>query len=171
MRVFLVGFMGVGKTTVGRVLAQQLGVPFFDLDEEVEATVGRSIPEIFEEHGETWFRERESAELRSVLRHPAAVVATGGGLPTLDRNRKLLKTAGATVWLDLPFDVLCQRIAAADQPPRPLFRDPESARQLFLSRVPAYARADHRLTVSGEDSPAELAERIAQWLGDGPCAS
>ncbi len=171
MRVFLVGFMGVGKTTVGRLLAKHLGVPFVDLDDQVEAAVGSSIPEIFEDRGEPWFREQEHAALRSVLEYPDAVVATGGGLPTLEQNQGLLQAAGTTVWLDVPFDVLCERIVAADQPSRPLFQDPESARQLFLARLPAYSRADHRVTISSEDSPREVAERIASSLGDYPCAS
>lgn len=171
MRVFLVGFMGVGKTTVGRLLAQRLDLPFFDLDDEVEAAAGRTIPEIFAAEGEAGFREREHAALLGVLRRPDSVVATGGGLPTQKRSLELLETAGSTIWLDAPFDTLRARLSSAETAARPLLRDPEKARQLFQSRRSAYRRADHRVPISPEDTPAAVAAHIAEWLGGRPCAT
>ncbi|MCB1036880.1 MAG: shikimate kinase [Acidobacteria bacterium] len=171
MRVFLVGFMGVGKTTVGRFLAQRLELPFVDLDEEVEATAGRSVAQIFTQEGEAGFRELELAALESVLRRPPAVVATGGGLPAQPKGAELLRSAGTTVWLDAPFELIEQRVCGGDQPPRPLFQDPEGAAELYRRRLPAYRIADHHIAVAEGDAPVALARRIADRLGDRSCAS
>lgn len=170
MRVFLVGFMGAGKTTVGRLLAEQLRLPFFDIDEEVEAAAGCSIAEIFEARGEAGFREDEQEALKAVLEHPAGVISTGGGLPCQDENWNLLETRGTTVWLDAPFSVLCRRVAS-DPQSRPLFEDRERARALYLSRKPAYSRAELRVGISAKDSPLAVATYVARKLGDRPCAS
>ena len=129
-RFYLVGFMGAGKSTVGRALAARLGVPFVDLDEAFESLSGMTIRRAFEEHGEAWFREREAELLRGTEALPAAVVALGGGTFTFPENRSVVRRSGLSVWLDVPFEVVAARLGAkaADHP---LFRSLEEARALY----------------------------------------
>ena len=162
----LAGFMGSGKTTVGRLLAAQLGRRFVDLDERVEQAAGVTIREIFERSGEQRFRELEREILVRVLGEiagggGAAVVALGGGTWTFaqTQNRLLLQNAGATmVWLDCPLEELVGRCATMTN--RPLFRDEASVRDLYHQRLPSYRTADFRVDGSGE--PREVVARILE---------
>ena len=142
--VFLVGFMGSGKTSVGRDVAERLGCAFIDLDERIERAAGCSIAEIFERQGEAAFRDLEQQELRRVLeegRGARAVVALGGGAFAQPRNAEAIDEAGAlTVWLDAPADVLLARCGPV-RDDRPLARDPERFASLHRGRLPFYARA------------------------------
>jgi len=153
--IFLVGFMGCGKTTIGRRLAQRLGYGFVDLDQLLVEREGRSIPEIFAESGELYFRDCESAVLAEQSDREATVFATGGGIVGRDANRQLMKNLGAVIYLRLTWATLERRLLKSSG--RPL-ADPQSGmepvRQLWQSRLPWYEEADlivdaDRLSVNG----------------------
>ncbi len=167
--VVITGFMGAGKTTVGRALANLLGETFVDLDDVVRELEGRGPRELIDEEGEEFFREAETRALRLVLERGAArVVATGGGAWTLARNRSLVAAHGClSVWLDAPFDLCLRRIdgeGARDS--RPFARDAERARLLHEERLAAYCQADLRLSVAPDAGAEELAAEIAAALAD-----
>lgn len=166
--VVITGFMGAGKTTVGRALAHLLGETFIDLDDAVREFEGRGPRELIDEEGEDYFREAETRALRRVLeRGEARVVATGGGAWTLARNRALTASHGClSVWLDAPFDLCLRRIdteGARDS--RPNARDTERAGRLYEERLAAYRLADLRVPVTPQSSVEELAAEIAAARG------
>jgi shikimate kinase len=165
MRVFLTGFMGAGKTVVGEVLAERLGVPFVDLDREIEARSGVGIRQIFETQGEGAFRQIERDTLRVVLALPDAVVATGGGTFTFEANARLIGENGMSVFLNPPFSTIVARIGALGKSDRPLFRDETQALTLYRERLPAYRRADLTVDVGAGEGPQEVAARIALLIG------
>jgi shikimate kinase len=159
MKVYLVGFMGAGKTTVGRELAVRLGCPFFDLDDLIEAAEKMSIKEMFGQHGEPYFRKRERDILRSTRHLEAAVIATGGGTFTFDENIQFIQSEGLSVYIGAPYSLLRARIGdkAAE---RPLFRNDLAAHELYASRVRYYRMADLTIEIREEETPAEIVERI-----------
>jgi shikimate kinase len=160
--VFVVGFMGAGKSTVGRALAAKLGWRFVDLDDEIEAVEGAKISDIFAERGETEFRRVETEALRRLLsRADGAVIALGGGAFTIEGNRELLRDQ-ATIWLDCPFEVVQRRVAQFTH--RPLARDPERFAALYESRREHYAKATHRIPIESDD-PEATAATILEVLG------
>jgi shikimate kinase len=108
--IYLVGFMGSGKSTVGRRLAEALGWTFVDLDDDIEAATGRTIADIFSNDGEQAFRDAEHAALQARVSGSNAVVALGGGAFTFVRNRDVMKGAGTSVWLDCPFELALRRV-------------------------------------------------------------
>jgi len=171
----LTGFMGSGKTTVGKLLAAQLAWRFVDLDGEIERHAGLPIAEIFTRSGEPVFRDIEHECLVRVLSSAASqqtsfVLALGGGTFVQPRNVVLLRDAGAVVlWLDTPVEELLSRCVL--MPDRPLFRDEASFRKLYDERLPFYRQADYR--VPGAADPREAVERIRALGildGDGPLA-
>lgn len=165
MRVFLTGFMGSGKTTVGRLLSHRLELPFIDLDQEIERRAGMTVKEIFQQGGEPLFRRLEQDALAaSVAVERESVIATGGGTLTVDRNRRLLAESGVSVWLDPPFSVITERIGGLGRDDRPLFRDESQALALYRSRLPIYRRADLRLGIEPGEAPEEVAARLALLL-------
>jgi shikimate kinase len=151
--VYLVGFMGSGKTTVGRHLARRLGWNFFDLDDEIESAEKTAITELFAARGEAEFRRLETEMLRHhvawIERGRPAVVALGGGAFAQCENRDLLSDRGLSVWLDCPFETVSRRVAAASH--RPLARDPARFAALYHARLDAYRLADVRVTVESDD--------------------
>lgn len=159
--VFLVGFMGAGKTTVGRALAEYLEYDFFDLDELIEARAAKSVQAIFAELGEAEFRRLEHDAIRSCANLSRAVIALGGGAYVSEENRTLLRTIGRTVWLDCPLEVCLRRISG-DQS-RPLLGDQNEMRELLGERRAAYARANY-IVHTGELSPEELVIEITTLL-------
>lgn len=167
MHVFLTGFMGCGKTTVGRLLAGRLERAFRDLDTEIEARAGCTVREIFERGGEPLFRRLEHEALAQAAGGPPAVIATGGGTVTLERNVELLASSGVTLWLDPPFAVIAERIATAGKADRPLFASETQALALYRRRLPAYRRADLRLAVDRGERPEEVAARAELLLAAG----
>lgn len=158
----LIGFMGAGKSTIGRLLALQLACPFVDLDVEIARTHG-SIPELFSSRGESGFRAIEYHHLDLILsrlKRPT-VLALGGGAFLQPANRELLARKSATViFLDAPYEVVRARIADSGHQ-RPLARDPERLRNLFELRRPTYLLAHHTLDASGND-PAQLLTSLVQ---------
>jgi shikimate kinase len=151
--LYLVGFMGSGKTTVGRHLAHRLGWSFFDLDHEIEAAEKATIAELFDTRGEPEFRRIESEMLRqhvsSVERGRPAVLALGGGVFVDAANRELILQNGIAIWLDCPFDRVQRRVA--DEAVRPLARDPQRFAALYESRREIYALADVRIAIENDN--------------------
>jgi len=159
--VFLVGFMGAGKTTVGRALARLLGWEFVDLDDRIVEASGRSIPEIFAGRGEAHFRELEAEILADLRGRTRIVVACGGGTYAHDRSRALIDAIGRAVWLHAP---LAQALARCENgPARPMLRDAAHAEALYAARLPAYRAAPLRVDIEGLGQE-EVAERIADLL-------
>ncbi len=159
--IFLVGFMGSGKTTVGQLLAERLGWQFVDVDDDIEAREHTLIAEIFAARGEEEFRRIETEAIRERVRAVSAgvpmVIALGGGAYTRQENCALLRGHGITVWLDCALEIVRERIAGTEH--RPLARDPERFAQLHRERAGAYARADYRVDVSACD-PGAVVEQI-----------
>jgi shikimate kinase len=168
--VFLVGFMGAGKTSVGEVLGKKLGWRFEDLDELIERREKRSIEAIFRESGETAFRAAEHAALRQVLLDVASrseVVALGGGAFVHSANARLLEESGfPSVFLDAPVEELFHRCQAQELA-RPLKGGQDEFRSLYESRRPAYLEALLRIDTQGKNLE-EIATEIATNLGLGP---
>ncbi len=160
-RLFLVGFMGSGKTTVGRLLAEKLGYAFLDLDELIQQQAGLSIPEIFARMGEGAFREMESRALRALEAWEDVVVALGGGAFVSEENRREVRRLGVSVWLDCPLEVILKRLGETTD--RPLYRSPEQMRALLGARLSAYQQADLRVE-AGEVTPESVADEIIRRL-------
>lgn len=163
--VLLLGFMGSGKTTVGRLLARRLGWMFVDLDEEIERRQGRPIRQIFEESGEPFFRQAERELLEELLRRgqqESLVLALGGGTVAQPGSLEFLRARGGiTVWLDCPLEELRRRCRGLTQ--RPLFQDAASFRALFEQRLPFYRQADFRVAADKTD-PEQVVEDILQCV-------
>lgn len=164
MRLFLCGFMGAGKTKVGRLVASSQGWDFLDLDQQIEAMAGKSVSEIFAQDGESKFRELEYRAVAETARFDNLVVALGGGAFTSARTRELISRLGQSVWLDVPFDLIATRLTPVKRATRPLFADEAAARRLYESRVPAYQLADFRLSLENEAPATEVAARIIPLL-------
>jgi len=153
--IVMVGLMGCGKSAVGRRLATKLGLPFVDADEEIEKAAGKSIEDIFAEHGESYFREGERKVLARLLRSGPQVLATGGGAFMNAETRQAIGESGISVWLKAELPLLVRRVAKRNN--RPLLKtgDPESVmRDLTDVRYPVYAKAD--ITVESRDVPHEV---------------
>lgn len=170
-KIALVGFMGSGKTSVGRALAEIAGLPFIDLDAAIESAAGRSVSAIFAEEGEAAFRMREAEALRLLAsRGGGMVLACGGGVIVSEANRRLLAAEYFTIWLEVPFEELMDRLSGeAARAARPLLRSEgyrEEAEALYRSREPLYrgtSRFAHRWRAG--ESVADAASAIARILG------
>jgi len=151
--LYLVGFMAAGKSTVGRALAEQLGWHFTDIDHEIERQQGATVSDLFLTHGEARFRDLETEVIRqhvdAIRAGVPAVIALGGGAFVQPRNWDLLENNGVTIWLDCPFDVVCQRLDG--DATRPLAKDDRHLARLFKDRRPLYSRADFRIEVITDD--------------------
>ena len=168
--IFLVGFMGAGKSSIGALLADRLSLRFIDLDGEISRRLDASIPEIFTRFGVATFRSAESDQLERSTELEDVVVATGGGAFCNEANREVIhRSGGVSVFLDLPWAVLRQRLAR-DHSDRPMFDDANQARLLFEERLPHYRCALVRVPLAGEEDPEEVAERVVATLGEAPCA-
>jgi len=171
LRIYLTGFMGSGKTTVGRLLAERLGCAFVDLDAEVERSAGLAVREIFERRGEAEFRRLERERLEATFALDPVVVATGGGTFAAGGNLAAARGRGLVVFLHPPFTAIVARIGALGKGDRPLFRDEASALALYRSRLPAYRRADLTVEVAAAESAEEVAARIVLALPERVCSS
>ncbi len=160
--LFLVGFMGCGKTTVGRAVATLRSCGFVDLDEQIEAREKMEISRIFEERGEPYFREVETRILTSLDLSTPKVVALGGGTFTFARNIEFVRSQGISIYLDCPLPLLRARCETFQH--RPLFlRDPAKLAELFEQRLPFYLCADYRVEVS-DAPPEDVARKITYLL-------
>jgi shikimate kinase len=159
--IYLVGFMGCGKSTVGRALAEELGWSFFDLDEDIEKAACCTVAHIFETRGEAAFRELETEALRqrvkSVRNGRPQVISLGGGAFSTPENFDLAFNHGITIWLDTPYETIERRVAAETQ--RPLARDPLHLRHLYESRREHYSRSDFRIEPR-DDDPSKIVANI-----------
>lgn len=164
--IALVGLMGVGKSSVGRRLANTLGLPFRDADSEVEGAAGRTIPEIFAELGEPAFRDGERRVIGRLLEGPPHVLATGGGAFMNPETRALIKERAISVWLKADLDVLARRVGRKDSRPLLAGKDPiDVLRAQAEARYPAYAEAD--ITVETGDTAHHIAVgQVIQALTD-----
>lgn len=168
--LYLTGYRGTGKTSVGAVLARRLGVPLIDLDRTVEQAAGRTIREIFAAGGEEAFRDAESESLAKIAREEHAVVALGGGAILRPINRQQIRDSGRCFWLDADANTLVQRITAdtttTDSRPALTRMDPrDEIRELMTIRRPLYQEvSDHRIDTVGK-TVEQVADEIVEWLG------
>jgi shikimate kinase len=167
--IVLVGLMGAGKTSVGRRLADKLGLDFIDADHEIERAAGKSITDIFADHGEPYFREGERRVIQRLLGNGAQVLATGGGAYINDETRARIQEAGVSVWLKASLPILMKRVAKRQDRPLLQTEDPEAVmRNLMEKRYPVYALAD--VTVESRDVQHgqmvnDVIRALAQWPG------
>jgi shikimate kinase len=167
--IVLVGLMGAGKTTVGRRLAEKLGLAFIDADHEIELAAGRTIPEIFAQHGEAYFRDGERKVIARLLENGAQVLATGGGAYMNADTRATIRRHGIAIWLRADFDLLMRRVRRRSNRPLLHNADPEAVmRKLIEERYPVYAEAD--LTVDSRDIAHasivnSIIRNLARWPG------
>jgi shikimate kinase len=160
-KVYLVGFMGAGKTTVARALARRLGWPFEDIDERIESRERRSVAAIFAQQGEAYFRQQERHVLGELLAERHVIIATGGGTFVEADNRALMLADGGVAWLDVPLAQVIARVPADGR--RPLAADRMQMEQLYARRRLVYAEAHVRIDASRP--VAEVVERLLDWIG------
>ncbi|ARO87247.1 shikimate kinase [Nitrosospira lacus] len=163
--IFLVGMMGAGKTTIGKLLAHFLDKTFYDSDREIQKRTGVSIPVIFEIEGETGFRKRETEMLTQLLKSENIVLATGGGAVLNVKNREMLKRGGTVIYLRATVDDLWRRTRQDKN--RPLLQTSDPRRklaELYAQRDPLYRETAHIIVESGKRSARHLAQLLAQQL-------
>lgn len=160
-KIYLVGFMGAGKTTVARLLGRRLGWQVVDVDESIEQREGRRVSAIFSARGEAYFRQLEAQVIRDLLPMREVIVATGGGTFVDPENRALMLADGRVAWLDVPLDKVIARVPPDGR--RPLAADRDQMRQLFERRQIAYSHAHVRVDAS-RPMP-EVVERLLEWVG------
>jgi shikimate kinase len=162
--IYLIGFMGAGKTSVGRILAKSLKMGFVDIDERIEKELGMTISQIFSKRGEDYFRDAETKILRTISGNKEQVIATGGGIVLRDENWDTMREKGVTVYLRAPIEVLWNRIEHNTTRPLLQVEDPlKKAVELLSRRIPLYERAD--LVIDTENlTPHEVALEITEKL-------
>ncbi len=168
-KVYLIGFMGAGKSTIAPVLAERLGWDWVDTDRRIKERAGMSIPEIFEYYGENRFREMEGEVIAEVSREEQGVVAVGGGAPMDDRNWSRMKDTGETVYLEVSPKTIFERISPDGSRPLLVGLNEEEKinkiNRMLRDRHPSYARADYRIDCDGA-GPGAIAEEIVRELGN-----
>ena len=165
--VVLVGFMGAGKSSVGRLLARRLGRCFVETDDMITARVGRSIPEIFAERGEAEFRALEEEAVRLLALKSGDVIATGGGLPCREGRPAALRAVGTVVWLRGDFDTMYERARRAGERPMLAGRDRDEIEALYRAREPYYRQADLTIDTTGLTAD-QVVSRLLLALHDRP---
>jgi len=164
-RIVLTGFMGAGKSTIGRILATRIGWAFLDVDTHLENRTGATIPQLFERHGEARFRRLESSALASALASNYTVLALGGGAPEELTNRLLIEQTPATltIFLDAPFPTLFDRCMLQDIA-RPVLEDPTAAQLRFARRHPLYRRLARLTLDTTAQTPEDTVEALLTTL-------
>jgi shikimate kinase len=166
LNVYLVGMMGSGKSSIGPLLAQQLGYNFIDTDETIERASGRTIPQLFAESGEPGFRAIESQVLGEVAAYTRLVIGTGGGIVTQKSNWSHLQQ-GLVIWLDVPIPVLAHRLRG-EMEHRPILSTEEDLERkldrILLDRASLYANADVRISIGAEDTLPAIVDRMMERI-------
>jgi shikimate kinase len=172
--IVLIGFMGSGKTSIGRLVAHRLGFQFIDTDAVIVERAGMQVAEIFARHGEAWFRDQETATLRSLGILNRSVISTGGGIVTREENREILRGLGYVVWLTASEDVIFDRVSRNKK--RPLLQTPDprgTVHKLLTERHPLYEAAAQctldTTTLSHESTATTLiaeARRSFSWQSE-----
>ena len=160
-KVYLVGFMGAGKTTVARALARRLDWRAVDIDEAIEEREHGTVASVFAKHGESYFRAVERAVLFDQLQSRHLVVATGGGTFVDPQNRAVMSRDGVTVWLDVPLERLIARVPADGR--RPLAADRDEFERLYALRRSVYEQAHYRVDASRSNVQA-IVDQLVDWL-------
>jgi len=167
--IVLVGLMGAGKSSIGRRLAEKLNVPFVDADHEIEVAADKTIPEIFKDHGEAYFREGERRVISRLIENGAQVLSTGGGAFINEETRQGIQAHGISVWLKADLPLLMKRVMKRADRPLLQTEDPETVMQKLMDqRYPIYATAD--VTVESRDVQHtqmvnEVIKVLAKWPG------
>lgn len=172
-RIFICGFMGAGKSTIGKLLADKLNQPFIDLDERIEEQAGNSIPKIFDEEGEEYFRKLERAAVLDIIRDEHGVVALGGGSLQNQHILDHVKLNGLLIFIETPFSVILDRIT--ENPDRPLLLDEngnmkeeellrEELRNLYHERLPLYEQAELQVNSRNYESTEELVRDLIKKI-------
>jgi shikimate kinase len=165
--VILIGFMGAGKSSVGRVLARRLGRCLVETDDMITAREGRSIPAIFAAEGETYFRAAEDEVVRLLALKCGEVIATGGGLPCRDGRLEALRALGSVVWLSGDFDALLDRALRGGERPMLAGKTRDEILRLYRSREPFYRQADVVVDTTSR-TPDQVAAQVAAALRSRP---
>ncbi|OSP55455.1 shikimate kinase [Pseudoruegeria sp. SK021] len=167
--VVLVGMMGSGKTAVGTAVARHLGVPFVDQDDEIEAAANRTIAEIFRDHGEAFFREKETQVLGRLLDGPPCILSTGGGAFMSERNRDLIRDRGVSVWLNAELNLLWARVRYRNTRPLLQTDNPyQTLKTLYDLRCPIYAGAQLHVMSRSNYSIEDMATTVVKTLSQHP---
>lgn len=157
MNIVLCGFMGAGKTRIGKEISKLTGREFIDTDDIAEKIAGKKIADIFAESGEAEFRKIETKACEAAAKHENAVISTGGGAVTFPQNTEILKKSGAVVFIDTSFSEIVKRVGDASS--RPLFKNKQNAEKLYNERKSKYSAACD-ITVNGDFSTAKTANEI-----------
>lgn len=160
MNIFLIGFMGSGKSTVGKLLAEKLNLKFIDIDEEIEKQENKTISQIFKENGEMYFRNLEKQKIKEFQSKKVYVVSTGGGLGANKENMEFMKKNGIVIWLDVSLEEVLKR--CKENANRPLLNQPlENLKKLYEKRKNVYSMAHVHIKTDGK-SPKEITKEIIE---------
>ncbi len=162
--IYLIGFAGVGKSTLGKQLAEELKMDFLDTDMMIEEKLGKTIPQIFEEHGEGYFRKKENQLLNHLVHRQVnnKIISTGGGMPVFHDNLKLMEESGTVVWLERKLEDIYGLLKSN---PRKgvVFSSRDEFDDLYEERMTYYAKAQHKIKVD-ENPLREIKSKLQEWV-------